>query len=393
MQILFLANRFPYPPYRGDKLKIYNLAKRLSKNHSLHLVTFLQNKKDLKHLPQLEKIFDSIELVNLSKTNSILNCIKGIFSNLPFQVLYFKSKEMHKALNQIMDSKPELEVVHIQHLRMAQYYKDLTRPAILDLPDAFSLYWERRLKTKRVWWQRFFDNIESKRVNKYEQNITKYPKCLVCSAEDKTHLEKIHQATNVSLLENGVDMETFGTLSHDYSHNHKILFTGNMDYAPNVDGVIYFVEEILPSIITKHPSVQFVIAGQRPVKQVLELASANIRVTGFIEDLAAEYNSASVVVAPLRFGAGTQNKVLEAMASGIPVVCSEIGFGGLGIKSGEGAIKRTNATEFAQAVIELLDSQELRIEVGKKGKKVILDNFDWDSISLKLEMYLKSLCN
>jgi len=392
MQILFLANRFPYPPYRGDKLKIYNLAKRLSENHSLHLVTFLQNKNDKEHLPHLEQIFESIELVELTKAQSILSCILGFFSNMPFQVLYFKSKKMKRALSKFMAKHSEIDAVHVQHLRMSQYLEDSKVPQILDLPDAFSLYWERRLKTKRVWWQHIFDKMESKRIVQYEQKIKNYKKCLVCSLEDKIHLEKTHNANNIDILSNGVDLDTFGTEEHDYSHNHKILFTGNMDYAPNVDGVVYFTQEILPLILNKYPNIEFVIAGQRPVKQVLDLAGSNVKITGFIEDLAKEYNSASVVVAPLRFGAGTQNKVLEAMAAGVPVVCSDIGFEGLCIDSGEGAIKETDTQGFAQSVLSLLESEKKRKEVGRKGKTIIENNFSWDTISKTLENYFNQVC-
>ena len=182
-------------------------------------------------------------------------------------------------------------------------------------------------------------------------------------------------------------METFSPRPHDYSHNKTILFTGNMDYAPNVDAVIYFVQSILPTIKAKLPDVHFVIAGQRPVGKVSELANDYITVTGFVKDLAEMYNSASVVVAPLRFGAGTQNKVLEAMTMGVPVVCSHIGFGGLGIQSGEGAIMQTDPQAFAESVIALLSSEELRKKTGEAGAKVIRSRFDWDIIVRQLEQY------
>lgn len=392
MNILFLANRFPYPPFRGDKLKIYNLAKRLSKNHKLHLVTFLENPKDIEHLPELEKIFDTINLVKLPKWKSLFQCILGIFSKTPFQVLYFRSKKMHEALRTFFIQHADIEVVHVQHLRMSQYLNQSDTPQILDLPDAFSLYWERRLKTKRVLWQRIFDHLESRRVTNYESVIKNYPKCLVCSLEDLKHLEKVHHANNLDLLPNGVDLGTFGSQPHDYSIHSRILFTGNMDYAPNVDGVIYFTQEIFPIILKKCPNVKFVIAGQRPVKQVTDLANSNITITGFVPDLSEEYNRASVVVAPLRFGAGTQNKVLEAMACGVPVVCSEIGFGGLGIQSGEGAIKETDPIAFANTIIELLQSEKKRETVGLKGREVIQTKFNWDNICKELEKDFKEVC-
>ena len=166
-----------------------------------------------------------------------------------------------------------------------------------------------------------------------------------------------------------------------------------MDYAPNVDAVGYFTETILPLIKAKCPDVKFIIAGQRPVPKVTALASDNVIVTGFIKDLAATYNSASVVVAPLRFGAGTQNKVLEAMAMGVPVVCSHIGFGGLGIKSGEGAIMQTDPVAFANSVTELLSSEQMRRSVGETGMRIIKTRFDWDIIAQTLERYFAGIRN
>jgi glycosyltransferase involved in cell wall biosynthesis len=262
-------------------------------------------------------------------------------------------------------------------------------PRILDLPDAFSLYWERRKKMQANPFKKTFESIEQARVLKYERTMpAHYDMSLVCSQEDLEYLQQKQGISNIHLLPNGVDLDTFAAQNHDYNHNNTLLFTGNMDYAPNVDAVVYFVHDILPQIREKIPQVKFIIAGQRPVKKVLDLANDHVSVTGFIKDLAAVYNSASVVVAPLRFGAGTQNKVLEAMAMGVPVVCSNIGFKGLGITSGEGAIMQTDPKAFAASVIELLSSEALRKDVGVKGMQVIKNRFGWDAIAKQLETYL-----
>jgi len=391
MKILFLANRIPYPPYRGDKLKIFNLAKRLNGRHELHLLTFAQSDEEMGYKTELEKIFKEVHLVFLPKWKSVLKCLSGLWSNMPLQVLYFQSAELKKQLDSLLATN-NYDAVHVQHLRMSPYLAARKNiPRILDLPDAFSLYWERRKTVKRDMLTALFENIEQERVLKYEQILKEYDLSLVCSSEDLDYLEKTHHTGNLRLLPNGVDMETFAPRNHDYAHNNTILFTGNMDYAPNVDAVAYFAETILPLIRLKFPDIQFIIAGQRPVKKVMELANSHITVTGFVKDLAATYNSAAVVVAPLRFGAGTQNKVLEAMAMGVPVVCSHIGFGGLGIKSGEGAIMQRDPIAFAKSVIEVLSSEELRRKTGEEGIKVIRNRFDWDIIALQLEAYLKEI--
>jgi len=391
MKILFLANRVPFPPYRGDKLKIFNLAKRLKDRHELHLLTFAQTKEDLGYKTELEKIFTQVHLVYLPKWKSAINCLPGLWDATPFQVLYFKSDELQHKLDELLKSK-NYDAVHVQHLRMSPYLsqrKDISR--ILDLPDAFSLYWERRKLVKRGLAVKLFENIEQHRVLKYEQVLKEYDLSLVCSVEDLDYLARTHKASNLRLLPNGVDLETFAPRGHDYTHSKTILFTGNMDYAPNVDAVNYFAETILRIIRSKIADVKFVIAGQKPVQKVTALANEYITVTGFVKDLAATYNSASVVVAPLRFGAGTQNKVLEAMAMGVPVVCSHIGFGGLGIKSGEGAIMQTDPVAFANSVIELLESEALRRRVGQEGMNVARNKFDWDIIAKTLEGYFEEI--
>jgi len=390
LKILFIANRFPYPPFRGDKLKIYNLAKRLALHHELHLITFTEQKSDIQYLPELEAIFSKIEIVHLPKLQSVFNVGLGLLGKLPLQVNYFKSNAFDKKLKVLLKEN-SYDAVHVQHLRMAQYaihHKHLFR--ILDLPDAFSLYWQRRKNVPRSFFTRWLDTIESERVLKYEKYIlNEFNLNLVCSNEDLKFLENKHNIQTIRLLPNGVDTDKFKPMTHDYSHAHTLLFTGNMDYDPNVDAVIFFANEVFPLIKQQFPNVKFVIAGQRPIDKVKALSQIkDIEVTGFIPDLSEMYNAASVVVAPLRFGAGTQNKVLEAMAMGIPVVCSNIGFEGLGIADGEGAFMRTDAYSFAAQVSALLNDATLRQSVGEKGVEVIQKSFSWNTVAATLDQYL-----
>ncbi len=392
MKLLFLANRIPYPPYRGDKLKIFNLASRLAEKHELFLLTFTETDEDKQYKKELEKVFKEVHLVHFPRWKSLLQCLKHLFSDLPFQVAYFQSSELRHKLKNLLQQH-QFDGIHVQHLRMAPYLmkrKDL--PIILDLPDAFSLYWERRKNIHRGYFQTLFENEEQKRVLLFEKKALKeFKYSLVCSREDLEYLKQKHKIQNLRLLPNGVDLKTFKADKHDYSHNHTLLFTGNMDYEPNVDAVIYFTKEILPLIHSQFPQVKFMIAGQRPILKVQELANDKVEITGFVKDLAKVYNSASIVVAPLRFGAGTQNKVLEAMAIGIPVVCSNIGFKGLGIESGEGAFMQTEAASFAQSVCALLASENLRKQTGEKGKEIIQKKFDWDVIANQLELLFKEI--
>lgn len=392
MKLLFHANRFPYPPFRGDKLKIYNLAKQLSKHHELHLLTFLEDENDVKYLDDLKGIFTAIYLVPLSKTKVYTNSIKTLFSSTPIQVGYFESDAMDKKISELL-SVQQYDAVHIQHIRLAQYWEHISHiPRILDLPDAFSLYWKRRINNS-TGPSKLFAQLEYKRLKKYEQILKKFPLALVCSQEDKQYLEKEQGLDNVSLLHNGVDTDTFYNDPTVYPNNTTILFTGNMDYAPNVDGVLYFVAEIFPLIVKQIPEAQFIIAGQRPIEKVKALAAHNIKVTGFVPDLVDMYREATILVSPLRFGAGTQNKVLEAMSMGLAVVSMEVGFEGLGVEQGQGVFKEMLPQKFADRCVYLMKHPEERIACGKQGQQVIVQRFAWSTIAQQLEQYFKQIIN
>jgi glycosyltransferase involved in cell wall biosynthesis len=188
-----------------------------------------------------------------------------------------------------------------------------------------------------------------------------------------------------------VDLGLFVFRNHNYRKNDTLVFTGNMDYAPNIDAVITFVANMWPTLKKEYPDLKLIIAGQRPVSAVRDLESESIEITGFVSDMSTMYEKATIVIAPLRFGAGTQNKVLEAMAMGVPVVCTEIGFAGLEIASGDGCILSLNDQEFIANVGLLLNDAKMREEVGRKGLEIAQNKFSWDGISKQLEVYLEEV--
>jgi len=391
MRFLFVANRMPYPPFRGDKLKIYHLAKELSKNHELHLITIAETVEDISYVENLRPFFKKIEFVYLPKYKSVLNTLGGVFNREPFQLNYFRSSKFQQLLDSTL-SENDYDGIHVQHIRMSQFFKQKTdlEKVILDLPDAFSLYWKRRSKNSTNYLKKTFEKIEFQRVKKWEIDfVSQFKKVLVCSLEDQFYLESLG-LNQVEILENGVDTNMFKPSQTPYIPN-RILFTGNMDYAPNIDAVVYFTSEIWPFIRREVPEAKFIIAGQRPVPKVLALRSLSVEVTGFIEDLSNEYAKAHVVVSPLRIGAGTQNKVLEALAMNIPVVTTNVGYTGLKLKRDQGALVSLTPREFANNTIKLLKDSEFRDLVGSTGGESIRSRFGWAGIAQKLENHFIEL--
>ena len=202
----------------------------------------------------------------------------------------------------------------------------------------------------------------------------------------------MHPTIKVGILENGVDVQTYAPRSTENNGPVKLLFTGNMTYAPNVDAVQYFADEIFPSIQAKFPEVVFEIAGQKPIPQVTALAKRpGISVTGFIPNLADAYASATVVVAPLRFGAGTQNKVLEALSMNIPVICTPIGFHGIELTHGEGIWCEHDTSNFIFRIHQILSETQKHKDLASEAGEKIRTRFNWHSIAKQLEVYFSEI--
>jgi len=394
MKLVFVANRIPYPPFRGDKLKIFNLARCLAPEHELHLITFYETEKERTYESNLNAVFTSVTLIPLPKWRCLLNTALTVFlPSTPFQVGYFRSKKFRQILQKTLDQL-QPDGIHVQHLRMAQQIPKGYRPiTLLDLPDAISMYYERRANHTGTPWTKLALRSETKRLKRYEHQILPlFPKVLCCSAEDGQHIQTLHPQTQVGILENGVDTITYAPRIQERPVSPKLLFTGNMEYAPNVDAVQYFADEIFPSIQALYPAVVFEIAGQKPIPQVLALANRpGIAVTGFIPNLADAYATATIVVAPLRFGAGTQNKVLEALSMNIPVVCTPIGFHGIGLIHGEGIWCEDTTDSLRNRILHLLSEPEKTKMLAEAAGHTIRQRFNWHTIAKQLLVYFEEI--
>jgi glycosyltransferase involved in cell wall biosynthesis len=338
-----------------------------------------------------KRLFQSVDYIYRPQWKSALSAMWGLLGNRPIQVAFFRSVSFAKKLQQTLSVTP-FDAIHVQHLRMSQYFEHgAPQTAILDLPDAFSMYWKRRVEAAKTPWDKLFRQIEYQRMKDYEQRmLPKFRKSLVCSSEDQAYLQQLG-INNVEILPNGVNIDSFMSRGESAIIQNRILFTGNMDYAPNIDAVQYFVEDILPLIAEEIPAVEFIVAGQRPVKAVLDLASNYVKITGFIPNLAEEYAKAHVVVSPLRIGAGTQNKVLEALAMNQAVVCSQVGFAGLGLENGKGILMANNPRDFANHVLSILRDNNLRKQLGETGGTHVRETFAWSAVAQQLHQYFIKL--
>ena len=355
-------------------------------------MTFRRSESQLKDLANFAKHSIEIETVKLSLFESLFRTAAALFSKIPFQVAFFKSSKMKKKIGEVLE-KEKFDAVYYHLIRSAQYLTKTgsgkTALNVIDYTDAVSLYLTRFAEIEKNPFKKFFIKMEQKRIAGYERIAEKFDTLFICSKVDKQFLLDKGIKAKIELLNNGIDTSYFKADDTDYDEQ-RIIFTGNMPYYANYDAAIYFADEIFPKILQNAPEAEFFIVGQKPPQRIKALASNKISVTGFVPDIRKEYLKSAVNVAPMRFGAGTLNKVIESIALGVPVVATKIAVGGLPEELEKFIFVAGSADEFAAHVIKIIKDPSIRTELMEEGKKVISDLLSWDKVVAGFESYLSA---
>ncbi|HRG57893.1 MAG TPA: glycosyltransferase [Bacteroidia bacterium] len=381
-KILFVLSRVPYPLDKGDKLRAFNQIKSLSKNNDIYLFATNDGKLNQDAITELKKHCKEICIANISKIQIALNLLIGFFGNKPFQVYYFHHKSAQKMFDTFLhETNPD--AIFCQLLRTAEYAKNISRiPKTIDYQDAFAKGMERRLKDASIFMKPIF-SAEFQRLRQYEHIIFHYfEHHVIISEQDKNCI--IHEENNkINVIPNGVDLEYFKPVSS--KKDFDLVFTGNMSYPPNINCATYLVKEVMPLVWKKFPETKILISGTSPVKEVKLLASKNVFVSGWVNDIRASYIRSKIFIAPMQIGTGLQNKLLEAMAMKIPCITSPLANAPLGAKQGEEILVGENKEALAKLVIQLLQDENLMQHLAEKGRKFVELNYSWDIHNQSLE--------
>lgn len=385
MKILFITPRFPYPPIKGDRLRTYHFIKALSKKgHEITLLTFIETKDENKYIKEMLVYCKSVEVVLLPKWESYSKMALTIFSSMPFQVGYYLSSEMKKKLKQLV-LENNYDFLYFSIMRMVPYAKMFNNiPLVIDYIDALSLNMERRFLKEKGYLKKCLFFLEWKKTLKYERKYANiFKNIIVTSKVDKEYLN----CPNIEVIPNGVDCEYF--CPHEQETDIDLIFTGNMGYFPNEDAICYFCKDILPLIKVSKPEIKLYIVGASPSKKVSKLADQkNIFVTGYVDEIKTYLNRSQVVVCPMRSGSGIQNKILEAMACGIPVVATSYAIGGIKVNPGNEIALASDSKEFSEKVLLLLDNKQLCNKIADNALKFVKDNYNWENSGRTLDEIL-----
>jgi polysaccharide biosynthesis protein PslH len=391
VKILIITPRIPYPPFRGDKLKIFNISRLLLKHNHVKIVSFLTDEKEKEYAAELTKMGIEIELVPLPLFKSVFNLSRALLSRVPFQIAYYNSPQMHEKIREIT-ARENYDLIYFHLIRSAQFSDSVSGSEalkVVDFTDAVSLYLSRYADVLKNPFKKAAINLELKKIIRYENKAKEFDTLFVCSDIDRKFLMERGVHNNIRLLLNGVDTDTF-QYENIAPEKGRIVFTGNMPYFANKDAVIYFSKEIFPKILDKVPGARFYAVGQKPPREIKALAAENIIVTGFVKDIKAEYLKSEVNVAPIRFGAGTLNKIIEAMLVGIPTVATSISINGFPEELKKYVFTADSPEEFAQQVINILDNPNIRTDMMPEASHRVKELLNWEKIVGDFEQYIQT---
>lgn len=392
MKLLFLTPRFPYPPHKGDSLRVWHQLRTLSREHRITLLSMTDAPVAPEHLAQVKSVCEHVEVVPLARAQVLLNLSTGLLSDEPLQVRYYHSGAFASRLAALL-SHERFDALHVTLLRMLPYVEGAKgllgdTPVVVDLIDSLTLNLESR-RTQVTGVKRWAYELEYRRVRTYERDVVSQRKNLIVSSPAD---QQLFGGDQVAVIPNGVDVDAFRFQGQEGRSRETLIFTGNMGYQPNEEAVLWFAQNVLPRVRAKRPGVVFQVVGMSPGDRVRALAGpgTGVEVTGPVADMGDYLRAASVAVTPMRSGSGIQNKVLEAMAVGTPVVSTSIANRGVNGVNGQDLLVHDDAEGFAQAVERVLSDAALRERLGQAGRACVERNFRWERHAEKLaQMYAR----
>jgi sugar transferase (PEP-CTERM/EpsH1 system associated) len=389
--LLFLMQRLPYPLIKGEKIRNWHILNYLTKWYDVHFGCLIDDPDDFQHIDTIRALCATMYTAPLNRTRARLTCMSGLLTGEPLSVTFFRDSGLRRWVEDVLDRiKPEMTFVNSSN--MAPYILDSPRAGrrVVELGDVdsekFRSYSEAASPPMRQIYRR-----EWRLVEKLERRVAL--ECdhsvLVTEAEAALFRTKVPEAAGKIVgISNGVDHRFFDpSLEYKAPFDPALpafVFTGTMDYIPNIDAVVWFATEVLPIVHRTLPDARFFIVGSNPADEVKRLAKLDgVTVTGRVPDVRPYVFHATASVGPMRIARGIQNKVLEAMAMGKPVIVTSGALEGIDATPGREVILADDAETFASAAIRLFGKDGTAtpegLALGQAARRLILERYDWDA--------------
>ncbi|WP_027420944.1 glycosyltransferase [Crocinitomix catalasitica] len=388
MKIFVLLSRFPYPLEKGDKLRAYYQIKELAKDHEIHLFCLSDKKVSPEDRKVIEEIVTSLQVAKLNKIGILWNLFLMIFSAKPFQIGYFYQKWIHQKIkNSIQKINPDH--IYCQLIRTSEYVKDIhNTPKTIDYMDALGKGMYRRASISKGL-KKWLLLQEGKRLSAYENRIFDYFNHHTIISDQDSAFINHPQHKSITIVENGVAPK-FSSFDQQVDKVYELVFTGNMNYAPNIECAEYIALQILPLLSKENLKVKLLLSGANPHHRIKQLNHIeNVTVTGWVDDIRLSYAQGKIFIAPLFIGTGLQNKLLEAMLMGLPCITTTMANNALKAIPNESILIANSAEEFSTSIRQLLNDENFYNEIAQNGKQMVSNMYSWEKSVEKLNQLFK----
>lgn len=396
MKILLLCHRFPYPPNKGDKIRSFQLIRRLSKRHELHLLSLADPGNPGASNQTLLEYCSRVEVFPLNRLKAGLRCVVGALGSKPLTIAYFRSKGLATRVRELSD-REGYDALVVCGSAMAQYVDLIPRriPRLIDMVDVDSAKWLQFSRfasfPRSLLWR-----LEAGRLARYEASLKdRFERIVLTTAQEVDLFRVVSGGGEAVAIRVGVDPAEIEMSISAESATPTIVFTGQMDYFANIDGVLHFTTKVFPRLRIEVPDLRFLIVGRAPCAEVTRLSEIpGVTVTGEVDDVRPYLEEAWAFVAPLRIAQGVQIKVLQAMAMGVPTVVSERVMDGLadgGFEASRDLFVAQNDRQTGDALLNLLRHRTKRLEMAVAAQATLKAQYSWQNNMAKLEEHLNAI--
>lgn len=396
MKILYLVHRLPYPPNKGDKVRSYHLLKHLAARHEVHLGTFIDDPDDEQHLPRVQALCKSLHVARLSPRSAKLMSLRGLLRGEALSLPYYRDAGL-QAWVDAAAARVGFDAVVVFSSVMAQYTRGLRGvKTLVDFVDVDSAKW-RDYAPEHVWPMSWLYRREFAKLLGFEQRVAAEAACSFFVTDHEVALFRAlspGRELRLAALGNGVDAEFFtpdASRASPFAPGElPLVFTGAMDYWPNVDAVSWFAGSILPALRERFPALRLHIVGRSPTPAVRALAGDAVHVTGTVPDVRPYLQHAAAVVAPLRLARGIQNKILEAMAMGRPVVAAGTCVRAITASPLAGLQPAETEADYVERLSACLAYPGEAEAAGRAARDFVLGAYSWDAHLAGLDRHLEA---
>jgi len=388
MKILIALPRFPFPLEKGDKLRAYNQIKELSKRNEIYLFCVSHSRVQPEHVEVMRPFCKGMRVVQSPLLTNYKNVVRNYFSTKSLQIGYWDSRRARKAFK-AFEAEVCPDVIYSQMVRTMPLVSRSPRPKVMDFQDALSMNTERRMEHSRGLWH-YILHYEFKMLRSTEYNAFKIFDALTIISQPDSEAIPRKLGSDIAIIPNGVDFDFFAPLRREKTHD--IVFCGNMAYNPNVRTATFLARMVMPIVWETHPEARLLLAGATPKAEVRCLASDRVTVRGNVDDIRECYASAQIFAAPMQTGSGLQNKLLEAMAMGLPCVTTSMANASLAAEPGSEVLVSDDAEGCAAHICRLLDDDGFRSQLAAAGNAFVHSRYGWEEPCRRLEAVLQSVC-